>query len=432
MRLYNRDLMTAALLVRVGVCCSPGPYDWVGPACRFLRLTPQGATDLRPLRIAHIVTALVPGGAQRQELALAERLPRDRFRVDFLAIGGRGEYDDRARAAGIDVHHLGTRPGPRESRLARRRRQLETARNYVRTVRLGRYDIVDAWLYPDDVRAATMRVLTGTPVVMSGRRNMQAHDRLGPLAGTVDRVVSQLTDAVVANSDAVARFALSSHHTNPSRIRIIRNGVELLDPVATPIRDEWRRKIGARDGDFVIGNVGNYRAFKRQALLIDSFAILARDYPALKLVIVGEGELRAAMERQIEALGLEDRVRLHGTEADPLTMYSAFDVVAQSSFSEGLPNVLLEAGAVGRPIVATDAGGSREIVIDGDTGLLVPIERLDALTGALRRVIDDSDLRQRLGHAARSHVGATFGMGRFVKEYGDLYEELAAAKGLRR
>ena len=93
-------------------------------------------------------------------------------------------------------------------------------------------------------------------------------------------------------------------------------------------------------------------------MLIDSFA-RGDDFPALKLVIVGEGELRAAMERQIEALGLQDRVRLHGTEADPLTMYSAFDVVAQSSFSEGLPNVLLEAGAVGRPIVATDAGGSR-------------------------------------------------------------------------
>jgi hypothetical protein len=193
---------------------------------------------------------------------LAERLPRDRFQLDFLAIGGRGEYDDRARAAGIDVHHLGTRPGPGESRIARRRRQVETANNYVRTVRRERYDIVDAWLYPDDVRAATMRVLTGTPIVMSGRRNMQAHDRLGPLDGTVDRVVSQLTDAVVANSAAVARFALSSHHTNPSR-SASSGTASSCRPVATPIRDEWRRKI-SRDGDFVIGNVGNYRAFKRQ------------------------------------------------------------------------------------------------------------------------------------------------------------------------
>ena len=386
---------------------------------------------MRPLRVAHVVTALVPGGAQRQELALAEGLPRDRFRVDFLAIGGPGEYDDRARAAGATVHYVGMRPVPGESMVARYRRRVATVLNYLRAVRRGRYDIVDAWLYPDDVRSVSLRFLTGTPIVMSGRRNIQAHTRLGPLAGTVDRVVGRLTDAVVANSAAVATFAVTSHHTDPSKIRIIRNGVELVEPVSDAERHEWRQRIGARDDEFVIGCVGSYRHIKRQALLIDAFARLSPDRPNLRLVIVGEGEQRPALERQIEALGVQDRVRLHGNEVEPGTMYAAFDLVAQASMSEGLPNVLLEAAAAGRPIVATDAGGSREIVIDGQTGLLVPIEDLDALTAALGRAIDDRDLRDRLGAAARRHVETTFAMRRFVKEYGDLYEELAASRRLR-
>ena len=113
-------------------------------------------------------------------------------------------------------------------------------------------------------------------------------------------------------------------------------------------------------------------------------------------------------------------------------MYGAFDVLAQASRSEGLPNVLLEAAAAGCPIVATDAGGSGEIVVDGRTGLLVPTRDVDALAAALRRTIDDRELRRRLGSEARAHVAESFGMDRFVREYGDLYEELAAARGLRR
>jgi glycosyltransferase involved in cell wall biosynthesis len=387
---------------------------------------------VRPLRIAHLVTSLVAGGAQRQELALAERLPPDRFAVDFLAIGGPGEYDPRARAAGAGVVYLGARPGPGESRLAGHRRRVSAMGNYVRAARRGHYDIVDAWLYPDDVRAATMRALTGTPIVMSGRRNMQAHARFGPLAGALDRVVDRLVDAVVANSDASARFAVSSHHTDPAKLHVIRNGVELIEPLSTAEHQAWRRRMSVADDDVVIGCVGRYREIKRPMLLIDAFARLARNRPELRLVFVGEGDLRPAMEGQIRELGLERCVRLHGPELDPRPMYGAFDVVAQSSRSEGLPNVLLEAAAAGRPIVATDAGGSSEIVIDGRTGLLVPIDDVEALAGGLRRVIDDADLRQRIGRAARGHVEAAFGMGRFVAEYRDLYEALAESKGVRR
>jgi len=387
---------------------------------------------MRPLRVAHVIASLMPAGAELQELALAERLPRDRFRIDFLAVAGAGEYDDRARSAGCRVVHIGVRAQAGESMLTAQRRRNRMAFHYARAVLRGGYDIVDAWLYPADVLAALGRVVTRTPIVISGRRNIQPHDRFGPLAGTVDRLVDRLTDVVVANSAAAAKFAVRSHHTDPSKLRIINNGVELIDLLSATERSAWRRKIGASDDEFVIGCVGNYRDIKRHALLIDAFATLARDRPNLRLVLVGEGEMRPDLERQIKALGLERRIRLHGTELDPRPMYGAFDVVAQSSMSEGLPNVLLEAAGAGRPIVATAAGGSSEIVIDGETGLLVPIEGLEALTGALRRAIQDPDLRRRIGAAARVHVDAKFGMARYVREFADLYEELAESKGLRR
>jgi glycosyltransferase involved in cell wall biosynthesis len=386
----------------------------------------------RPLRIAHVVTSLTPGGAERQGLVLAEGLPRDRFQVDFLAIGGPGEYDDRARAAGAGVILLGARPTPGESSLAGHRRRIGVMAAFVRTIRQGRYDIVDAWLYPDDVRAATTRWLTGVRVVMSGRRNIQAHDRLGPLAGLLDRAVDRWVDAVVANSDASARFALESHHTNSAHVHVIRNGVEPIEPIDDEARRSWRERMGVGPDDVVVGCVGRLRRVKRAGLLIDAVARLVPERPDLRLVFVGEGDERPMLERKIRDLGLEGRVLLHGTELDPRPMYGAFDLVAQSSASEGLPNVLLEAAAAGRPIVATDAGGSNEIVIDGRTGLLVPIEDVDRLAGALARLLDDADLRRQLGAAAREHVQTAFGVGRFVREYGELYERMAADKGVRR
>ncbi len=387
---------------------------------------------MRPLRIAHVIASLMPGGAELQELALAERLPRDRFVIDFLAVAGHGEYDDRARAAGLQVHHVGVRARPGESTLTAQRRRTEMATSFARAARRGRYDIIDAWLYPADVLAALGRLVTGTPVIVTGRRNVQQHDRFGPLAPSVDRLVDRLTDAVVANSTAAAQNALRSHHTSRSKIRIISNGIELIQPLSDDERAAWRRKIGATPADFVIGCVANYRDLKRHELLIDSFAVVARDRPDLRLVMVGEGDMRGAMERQVRALGLDGRARLHGTELNPRPMYGAFDLVVQSSMSEGLPNVLLEAAAAGRAIVATAAGGSGEIVIDGQTGLLVPTEDPVALTQALRRAIEDPDLRRRIGSAAREHVDARFGMARYVREWGDLYEELAASKGIQR
>ncbi len=381
---------------------------------------------MEPLRVAHVVTSLVAGGAQRQEVALAEGLPRERFQVDFLTLGGPGEYDQRARDAGARVIHLAVRPRPGDTTLARQRRRVALLRRYVRAVRMGGYDIVDAWLYPDDVLVALLRGLTATPVVMSGRRNVHAHDRFGPLRGTIDRLVDRRTEMVVANSAAAARNAVRAHHTDPSRLRVIHNGVELMPPLSEADRRRWRRHLGVEEGELLVGCVGRLQTVKGHARLIDAFARLAAGRP-VALVLVGEGSLRESLERQIRERGLTGRVRLHGAEHDPRPLYGAFDIVAQASLSEGLPNVLLEAAAAGVPVIATDVGGTSEVVIDGQTGLLVPDGDEDALVGALQRAIGNADLRQRMGVAARAHVARSFSMTRFVGAYADLYEELAAA-----
>ena len=385
---------------------------------------------MRRLRIAYVPAALRPGGAERQMLALAERLPKDQFEVDFLVLSGPGDYDARARAAGARVREIGAASSPNDALRTRMARRIRKSAKFASVARSGHYDVIDAWLYPSDVITAFVRPLARNPVVISGRRNLDPHESFGRAGRFVDGLAIRMTDAVVANSAAAAAYAISHERLDPAKVRIIRNGVELIAPMSSAARVASRLGLGAAADELLVGCVANYLPVKGHDLLIDAFSRVADAAPGARLVLVGEGPMRAAMEGQIRTLGLDGRVRLFGSVADPTAMLGAFDVVVQASRSEGLPNALLEAAAAGRPIVATAAGGSGEIILDGQTGLLVPIDDGDALASALLRVLRDVDLRYSLGPAARERAATMFGMGRFVTEFAALYQELATARGL--
>jgi glycosyltransferase involved in cell wall biosynthesis len=388
---------------------------------------------MKRLRVAYLPANLNPGGAERQMLALAERLPRDRFEVEIVVLSGAGLYDDRARSAGLRLRSAGEGPAPHAGLPARIWHRASKAGRYARVVRNAGYDIVDAWLYPADVLAALMRPITRTPVVVTGARNVDPQEFFGPLERGVSSVVRRMTDAVVANSGAAAAHAMRVSGIGPSKVRVIRNGVVVNEPATDEERIARRRELGVTDPDqVVIGCVANFRPVKQHELLIDAFAPLVAEGLPVTLVLVGDGLLRAAIERQIRDLGIGERIRLHGSAASPEPLNAGFDLVVQASEREGLPNALLEAGAAGRPMVATAAGGTSEIVVDGQTGLLTPVGDREALTMAMRRLVVDAGLRTRLGSSARDHVTITFGMDRFVSEFADLYQSLAAKKGILR
>lgn len=382
------------------------------------------------LRILYICSSLRPGGSERQMLALAERLPRDRFKVDFLTLSEPGPYAPDAERFGARVLSLGSSPPPDVTPIGRARRRVAKGTRFLSLVRNGRYDIVDAWMYPTYHLAALTRGLTGAPIVISGRRDLRGTSQpFGPAGGVLESIARRMTDAVVANSRAVAADTEAREHPKPGHLRVIHNGVEPAPALSPEARDAIRRGWGIGPDDVLVGAVANYREVKRLDVLVDAFAAAAAGRPPLRLILIGEGPTRPQLEAQVRALRVEDRVRLHGSEPDPRSLVEAFDIAAHSSESEGSPNALIEAASAGRAIVATAAGGATEIVIDGETGLLVPVGDSAAFAAAIERLEADPDLRRRLGDAAREHARREFGMDRFVAEFTALYEELAAAHG---
>jgi glycosyltransferase involved in cell wall biosynthesis len=386
-----------------------------------------GAAAGKEIHIAFLLGRLKSGGAELQMLALTEGLTRQGFRVDFVCRSGAGPLDERARAAGATLQQIGERSSADMPAGTRSARRLAKHLGWITTARRERYDVVDAWLHPTDVFAALSRPLTGIPVVAAGRLNRLPRVSFGPATGPLYRAVNRLTDVVVANAEITAADVVRQG-VPPGRVRVIRAGVELPRPFSAAERRTQRAALGASDDDFLIGCVGNFRSMKRQDLLIAAFARLLPEHRQLRLVLVGDGGLRPRIEEQIAALGLGGHILLTGTASDLPPLYDAFDLFVQASNSEGLPNVLLEASAAALPIVATAAGGSGEVVVDGSTGLLVPVDDLDRLTAAIHRAISDAELRRAMGAAARELVVRDYGMDRFIRAYADLYQEQLMAK----
>ncbi|MBA2373561.1 MAG: glycosyltransferase [Chloroflexi bacterium] len=378
------------------------------------------------------MASLIMGGSERQMMELARRLPRDRFSVTFVVLGDRGPHADIVESFGVPVLSLGaSRQHGTPFPIFAGRVSGKVAR-YVAWCRRLRFDIVDAWLFHGYGLAAITKQVTGVPILISGRRSLSDFkEDFGPVERLVDEVARRASDAIVANSQYVLDDVVRREPIDRAKLRVIRNGVEIPLPMGAAERARLRAGWGFGDKDVVVGCVANYKAGKGLEGLIDMAATLRPVAPSARYVFVGEGSLRQEIERRISAKDLSGIVRLHGAELDARTLYGAFDVVVQASEAEGLPNSVLEAAAAGCAIVATAAGGTPEAVIDGRTGLLVPVRDEAALGTALLAVLVDPTLRQRLGGAALEHVARNFGMDGFIARTGELYSDLAAARGLR-
>lgn len=384
-----------------------------------------------PLRILY-PASLMLGGAERQMLLLAAHLPKDEFQVDFIMLGEWTPNADEAVAVGARAFALGLKRRGDVPRPLHGLRFAAKIPRFVALCRQERYDIADGWLFLGSAMVAMTRPVTGIPILVVGRRSLSRYkEQFGVIERTMDVIARRSTDAIVANSEAVARDVVLREHIDRSRIRVIRNGVLIPEPMAIADRSAMRARWGAGESDLVIGVVGILKPGKGQERVMRVLGSDPTTFGGTRLVLVGDGPRRSAILDLAGSLGLDGRVTITGLVPDARPYYGAFDIVVSASEAEGLPNAVLEAAAAGNPIVATDAGGTPEIVADGETGLLVPVGDDDALGRALARMVRDPELRATLGAAARRHAADTFGVERLVRDTAALYRELAVRRGLR-
>jgi len=205
-----------------------------------------------------------------------------------------------------------------------------------------------------------------------------------------------------------------------SRVSVVYNGVDPGERPSSLQRRSARAVLGLPDDAFVIGTVGRLDPVKNLSVMMHAYAALKARYPHARAVIVGDGPERATLEAKALALDLADSVVFTGYRPDVRFLMAAFDVYVNTSVYEGVSLTILEAMAMALPVVATPVGGNPEVVVDHETGLLVP-GRARSIADAIARLVHDTRQRRRLGDAGRWRVKRHFSMARMVEQYAGVY-----------
>jgi glycosyltransferase involved in cell wall biosynthesis len=365
---------------------------------------PPGAT--RP--VLHVLNTLQTGGAEYLVLNLARVLDRRRFPMFVCSLQGDGEIGHELRGLGVPTFVLQRRVGidpfllPSLVGLIRRHQ-----------VRIVHTHNVAPWLY-----AGIAARLTGAAVCHTEHSSLFPEQRALKKA---EWVLAHLTKAVICDGEDVRRQLVEEQRLSPRNVVTVYNGVDTALYGRPVDRAGGRRALGLDERAPVVGTVARLEPVKDQASLLEAFAQVGARIPTARLVVVGDGSQRAALEEQARQPALAGRVLFLGRRADVASVLPLFDAFVLSSVSEGLPLTILEAMAAGLPCVSTAVGAVPEAIVEGQTGHLVPPRAPVALATALGNLLADLPRARALGAAGQRRARELFDLQAMTRRYEDLY-----------
>ncbi|HVU79692.1 MAG TPA: glycosyltransferase [Gaiellaceae bacterium] len=378
------------------------------------------------MRIVHAIARLNVGGAALSVLELAAG-QRARGH-DVLVVAGQippGEASMEHLAVELGVPHLHLSTLQREVSATA---DLTTAAALRRLLRDRRPDVLHTHTAKAGTTGRLAALAAGRARPKTVVHTFHGHVLSGYFNPTkerafrlVERALAHATDRLIAVSDEVRDDLVRFHVAPPAKIAVVPYGFDLDNRVrADPeTRARKRGELGLADDSFVIGWAGRLTAVKQPLDLVRTAAKM----PGATLVLAGDGELRDETEAAAADLGVADRVRFLGYVDDIGDWYAAFDAFLLTSLNEGAPVVAIEAQAAGVPVVATDAGGTRTVVDDAETGFVVPIGAVDELADRLARLCAEPSLRRSLGATGAARMRERFSVERMVDDVERLYAE---------
>lgn len=349
------------------------------------------------LSVAFCIDNMNVGGTELNAVRTAERLVTSGVQLRVFSLADEGPLLDRYHDLSIPVltFPLGKLYG---------RRAFRAGRELSRVIRRDNIQILHAHDFYSNVFAAPWARLGGAAFIASRRWWEGPPRRARRLA---NRASYSLAHRVLANSESVARLLIEDENVRPDRVVVVPNFLDdtAFDDPPRAWLDRQRHELSLPAGALVVGSVGSLSPIKHNALLVRAAAELRTEFPDLHVVLIGrDAGSRTHLEILAEDLGLRDVIKFTGQMPQHPSAHYLLDVSVLTSFSEGLPNSVLEAMAAARPVIATRVGAVPDAVVDGVTGFIVPPDDQGALTGTLRRLLRDTELRRRFGSAGRKRA----------------------------
>lgn len=399
--------------------------------------------DFVPGRVILVCGNLAPGGAERQVANTLIGLKKHGLQdVSLLAHDlkpGPGRLDfhlPRVQAAGIPVREIErttqSMPGPDvPDGLKAAAHGLPSGlavdiANLIREFRRAKPEVVHAWLDWDNIRAGLAAAIAGVPRILVSGRNLAPINFLlyQPYMDAAYRALVSLPQVQLLNNSRAGADNYADWIGIPRQhIDVIYNGLDFAGyrRATSEERSELRSRLGIAPGAFLVGGVLRFDEEKRPLLWIEVAAQIAARR-GCHFVLFGQGVLQPEIEKSIREKGLDSRITLAGVTDSPLTAMSAMDVFLLTSRGEGLPNVLIEAQAVGTPVVCTNAGGASEAVNNGVSGWVVDSDDPSELAEAVVQLHDNPEVRARAEAEGPSFIRDKFSLDRMVRETLDAYQ----------
>lgn len=301
--------------------------------------------------------------------------------------------------------------------------QMARFRQIRRLIRERRPDVVHAYFFWPILFARLLRIGGTVPRLVENREDEGFNWGRHEYAWL--RLTRHLPDTVICVSEAVREVALRRERLGIDKTIVVHNGVDPPPDVPAEAVSGLRRELGIPAGCPVVGMVANLnRAVKGVGRFLTAVPDILAEVPETRFVVVGGGKDEAPLRQKVREEGLDDRVIIPGYREDVNTFYELMDVSVLSSYSEGLSITLLESMSHGLPVVATRVGGNPEVVVDDQTGHLVPVDRISELAARVIDLIEDNTARREMGEAARRRVETHFSMEEAAASYLRVYRQL--------
>ena len=368
--------------------------------------------------ICQLLFSLDVGGAEVLAAALARRLAHA-YTFSFVCLGELGTLGEQLRGEGFAVHSLEKRPGV----------DCRCVLRLARLLRREQIDLLHAHQYPGFFYGIAARLLCRRPPLLFTEHGRHHPDHPRRKRMILNRMLLERRDVVVAVGAAVRQALVDNEGFPAKRVRIIYNGVPLrVVPEPGLVRLEVRRELGLASTDLVLLFVARLDSVKDHATAIRAFRQVLQRRDDVRLVIVGDGPERPAIEALVRDHGLAGRVHLLGLRRDVPRLLAAGDGLLLTSVSEGIPLSVIEAMGAGLPVVATSVGGLPEVVSDGVTGLLAPAGDDVRLADRILTLCADPARARHMGEQGRARALQHFSDEGMHAAYDSLYREMLAGK----
>lgn len=388
-----------------------------------------------PMRVAHLITRLILGGAQENTLYTCEDLAR-RFGDEVILVTGpaegpEGDLFERARRGGLDVRLV-----PSLQRALHPWRDLESLRALKKVIAAFRPDVVHTHSSKAGILGRWAAKAKGVPAIVHTIHGLPFHPYETWLRNRIyiaaERRAARYTDRFIAVADAMIGQAVEAGVAPRERFVTIHSGME-VEPFLNPPRDREtvRGELGVAPGEILVGKVARLFELKGHDDVIDAARQLVPQNPGLKFLFVGGGVWRERLEAKIRAVGLEGRFVFTGlVPSDRIPeLLGAVDIVVHASYREGLARVLPQALIAARPVVSYNVDGAREVVLPGRTGYLVAAGDVAGLAEDLKKLIDDPEKRQAFGRTGRELFTDQFRHEAMTERIRAVYTEVLRSKG---